>query len=456
LGWLVSGPLAKAGGFLFSKYIKIYYYTFVQKYFMDIKGDHTYIKGNLEKETPNSYTNAINFITIKANDLNSISCNINQLTNPIYNTHLRSNIGIVQENLYSLNQFTTLLPEININKTQSPYIISSRDATISLSSLATKSTLNGLATTIANEYQPWLTANIINSTKNYNNSLAHICLNDYGKGLSNIIGNQSLSALTLQTGILKGSQLSIYAEKSLFSITSENFGSKIALLGDTKIKLNQAIYSFSESYAKLAKSYESSPFTYTKINPSITRLVPSEYFSTANLVEVISTDEDILIEEEGLKDEIQYENEVELSKHLPKLNNGLLVMWQGAIQTYHSSNPDRIRQFSVSIRELYTHLLQILAPDNEVKNWTTNEELYHNGRPTRKARLLYVCRNINNHSLEEFVNKDVAATLSFIDVFQDCTHSITPNYSSSQLLAIRCKAESTIKFLLAIHFSNNE
>jgi hypothetical protein len=97
-----------------------------------------------------------------------------------------------------------------------------------------------------------------------------------------------------------------------------------------------------------------------------------------------------------------------------------------------------------------------LAPDNEVKNWTTNEELYHKGRPTRKARLLYVCRNINNESLEEFVNKDVAATLSFIDVFQDCTHSITPNYSSSQLLAIKCKAESTIKFLLAIHFSNNE
>ena len=423
---------------------------------MNFNSENKYMIGSIGQEAPTSYTNAIDFITIQSNNLNSISCNINQLSNPIYNTQLKSNIGLVQENLYSLNRFTTLLPDISINKTQSPYLISSREATLSLSSLASKATVNGLAISIANEYQPWLTANIINNTKNHTNSLAHICFDDYGKSLSHIIGNQTLSALTLQTSILKSSQLSIYAEKSLFSVTTENFGSKISLLGDNKLQLNQAVHNFSDSYARLTKSYEISPITYTKINPSISRLVPSEYFSTANLVEVISTEEDVLIEEEGLKGEIQYENEVELSKFLPKISLGLLEMWQGAIQTYHSNNSDRIRQFTVSIRELYTHLLQILAPDNEVRQWSSLEEYYHNGRPTRRARLLYVCRNINNDSFEEFVNKDVAATLAFIDVFQDCTHNVKPIYSSSQLLAIKCKAESTIKFLLAIHFSNNE
>lgn len=160
----------------------------------------------------------------------------------------------------------------------------------------------------------------------------------------------------------------------------------------------------------------------------------------------------MILEEVGLRDEIQYENEVDLNRFLSKLDKGLYSMWEGAIEAYHSENPDRIRHFSSSLRELFTHVLHILSPEEEVKNWIKDESLLHNGRPTRRARLLYVCRNINNYPFEDFVEKDVNSTLAVIDMFQEGTHKISSNFSEKQLLALKCKAECTIKFLLQIHF----
>ena len=77
------------------------------------------------------------------------------------------------------------------------------------------------------------------------------------------------------------------------------------------------------------------------------------------------------------------------------------------------------------------------------------------GRPTRKARLLFICRNINNASFTTFVKKDVEATIAFIDIFQKGTHDIDPVFSPNHLMTIKSKAESTLKFLLEIHFNAN-
>ena len=419
---------------------------------MDTRTITKYINEDKSEKATSAYSNALNFITLQSNNLNSISCSANQLNFPIYKNHLKSNIGLIQDKLYGLNSLPSLLPSISQVKSQLPYLTNSRDAILSMSKLASQSTISSLATSIANNYKPWLSANIINIAKNNPNSLASICINDFGKTLSQIIGPHNLTALTLQTGILKNNQFSTYAEKSLFSITKENFGSRISLIGDSKVQLDNSILKFLESYAKLTKSFEVSPTTYTSINPTISRLVPIEYFSAANLVEVISVEEDVILEEEGLKDEIQYENEVDLNTFLSKLDKGLYSMWLGAIQAYHSDNPDRIRHFSSSLRELYTHVLHIISPDTEVKNWISDENLLHNGRPTRRARLLYVCRNINNYPFGDFVEKDVDSTLAVIDMFQEGTHKIASKFSEKQLLALKCKAECTLKFLLQIHF----
>ena len=130
-------------------------------------------------------------------------------------------------------------------------------------------------------------------------------------------------------------------------------------------------------------------------------------------------------------------------------------MWKGAIEALHSNNADRIRHFVTSIRELYTHILQILAPDEQIKAWSNDPNHLFKGRPTRKARLYFICRNIATHPFSKFVDKDIDATLALMELFQIGTHVIDPKFSEKHLTTIKCKAETTIRFILEIHFATN-
>lgn len=164
---------------------------------MENKSTPKYFKEDKIEEANSAYSNALNFITLQSNNLNSISCTINQLNFPVYKNHLKSNLELLQDNLYALNTLPSLLPAISQVKSQLPYLTNSRDAILSISTLATRSAISSLATSIANDYKPWLSANVINIAKNSTNSLASICINDFGNNLSQIIGPQNLSALTL-------------------------------------------------------------------------------------------------------------------------------------------------------------------------------------------------------------------------------------------------------------------
>ena len=68
------------------------------------------------------------------------------------------------------------------------------------------------------------------------------------------------------------------------------------------------------------------------------------------------------------------------------------------------------------------------------------------------------CSTINGRCevvIAKFVEKDIHATIEFIDIFQDGTHSIESGITPQQLIAIKSKAETTLKFLLEIEFSAN-
>jgi len=57
-------------------------------------------------------------------------------------------------------------------------------------------------------------------------------------------------------------------------------------------------------------------------------------------------------------------------------------MWQGAESPLESQHPDYGRHLTVSLRELLTHLIHRLAPDEKVKAWTNNPDHFHDKNPT--------------------------------------------------------------------------
>ena len=128
----------------------------------------------------------------------------------------------------------------------------------------------------------------------------------------------------------------------------------------------------------------------------------------------------------------------------------MLNLLNGARQSLQSDNPDRARHVTTSVRELFTHILHGLAPDDEIRKWTTDESHFYNNRPTRRARLLYICREFSCDPLTKFVEDDVRAALTLIGSLNAGTHVVESKLTYPQLEAVVYRVESLALFLLKI------
>jgi Predicted pPIWI-associating nuclease len=136
---------------------------------------------------------------------------------------------------------------------------------------------------------------------------------------------------------------------------------------------------------------------------------------------------------------------------LSNLDPDLLSLLGGARGALTSSNPDRVRHFSSSLRELFTQVLHRLAPDKAVQSWTLNPDHYDDkGRPTRRARLLYICRDINHGEFSAFLEAEILAILKFLNLFQGGTHKVRSDLSEPQLRAMYNWMEGHLEVLLRI------
>lgn len=140
----------------------------------------------------------------------------------------------------------------------------------------------------------------------------------------------------------------------------------------------------------------------------------------------------------------------EVSNLLRSVNPGFVVMYEGALDALYSNNRDRVRHFSVSFRELFTHIIHDAAPDKEIETWSTDESLFHKGKPTRKARLEYIMRGLDSYSFRKYLDTTIKATCEFIDLFQRGTHAVDSGYTQSQLDAMKIQADATIRLLLSV------
>jgi hypothetical protein len=163
---------------------------------------------------------------------------------------------------------------------------------------------------------------------------------------------------------------------------------------------------------------------------------------------IISNEDHLAVEEEKLIEVILEENK-ECVHLLQQVHPGLIVPYRGAYEAFQKTNTDRIRHILSSLRELWNHLLRTLAPNKEVLLWISNEseEYLSNGKPTKRARLMYICRNINNEPLSDFVDSDVKASLKFIDTLNR-VHQIDCPFTEEQLRALLIRSDSIIIFLI--------
>lgn len=136
---------------------------------------------------------------------------------------------------------------------------------------------------------------------------------------------------------------------------------------------------------------------------------------------------------------------------LSEVDPKLAQLYAGARSALRGSNPDKVRHFLISLRELWSHLLRKIAPDRNVRDWVPKDEekLLREGKPTRRARVLYVCRDLNDGALTRFVDSDAQAFEEFFLVLHRI-HELNPDFSDQQLRALQVRSDSYLTYILQI------
>lgn len=401
------------------------------------------------KENNETYNTAIDHIAGINNKANVLASQASFISKTFLGNSLNNSMVELSRQYSKMNSLYSGLPDISRMIHGSSALVAARDANLTIARLVSNNCIVDLSKAMEANNSIFSTHKVLASLSNplssflkQENSIARIA--------SFTAIDKSIATLfAASSSIGRIAEYSLQAEKNLAALNLATIGSIINIDIKTQSVISNTIASYSKSFSELWKSYETSPKTFVELSPILLRIPPIEYFNTSSFVENISVEGSDEAEEELLISDLLIENEETLTTLLPKLNPNLLNMWLGARQALESNNADKVRHFTTSIRELLTQILHALSPDTELIKWSNNPtEHIQNNKPTRRARLLYIYREVNNDHFKSFIEADIKATLQFIDLFQEGTHSVKSKLTDKQLLSIKLKAESTLKYLL--------
>ena len=230
---------------------------------------------------------------------------------------------------------------------------------------------------------------------------------------------------------------------------------QIIKLPDSAISnLKYALNDLTLKYASLANMMQTVP-ELTRLPNFLLPGTTQELFTMTNAVDAICTPFEHVKEDFGqcqLIANLESKISQNIDNLLYEIDPYLIPLRKGAYEALCGNNIDKTRHVLVSLRELWGHLLRKIAPSEGVLSWVLEnnlEDLLYKGKPTRRARILYVCRNIDGERLAEFIESNTTATLKFIDLF-DRLHEVDCKMNDSTLKALLLKSDSYIMFILQL------
>jgi len=254
---------------------------------------------------------------------------------------------------------------------------------------------------------------------------------------------------TFENQFTEITKLSNLSQQVFERLQWKDFGSLFETKMSVQNQLKIPFIKMSNSYDHLWKALEINPILVIDFSPIMIQQPSTDFYLATQLSYLITEQRPSARKDKEtfLETNHQRTNSF-LCELLPQLDPELLILYQGAITSLDSNNPDKQRHVAVSLRELFTHILHMLSPDDKFNKWNTDPDNLKNGRPTRKGRLLYIYRDINFPPFNQFIKRDVEAALTFLNLFQRGTHKIKGPFSEQQSRAILNRVESLLYFII--------
>ena len=182
---------------------------------------------------------------------------------------------------------------------------------------------------------------------------------------------------------------------------------------------------------------------YTEVNPKLFEDYPTQEIN--NSVQLYNSLNGV--------DEGDYINPQELQQSyiiqkLNEISSDLKNRWQGALFSLSPNNPDASRHFCTSVREIFTQVIDIKAPDYLVTSYFPDCELHQN-KPNRRFKIRYILSQkiIDSEQLEQFVESDINDILLLFQTLNDGTHGSAGKFTIQQLLKLKKRVEDSISFI---------
>lgn len=155
--------------------------------------------------------------------------------------------------------------------------------------------------------------------------------------------------------------------------------------------------------------------------------------------------------------EIKLEDETCLISLLRSVDPELVEPYQEArnnLALCEKGDLTLVRGFLVSIRTLFDKLLEKIAPEEQVAEWILEGDeslILNNGKPNRRAQILYAFRDLGHGDMEKFVADDTNALVSLRNVLNTVHElGLRDKFSNRQLHALMLRVESWMTLVIPL------
>jgi hypothetical protein len=143
-----------------------------------------------------------------------------------------------------------------------------------------------------------------------------------------------------------------------------------------------------------------------------------------------------------------------LARRLDAVLPGAGDTFLGAVHAFQQQGPDCIRHMVISARELLTHLLSAVAPDEAVRRWHAEHPgvmLYveNSKKISRKARLAYLTRNCSP-AYAQALSKDRDLIEGTWAVLNEVAHSLVVPLSPQEAELLLVRWQGHVHFILLL------
>ena len=146
-----------------------------------------------------------------------------------------------------------MLPKTNNLKGLGHISNVTRTSTLALTLFSNPSAIKAMSKGIADSLNLNVRERIIQGSLLSNSYFKGSQIPELTKSLTRIAANEKLFSFGLQSGIIKATELNLFAEKKLSGLNWNTLGSRIGMDDDKKSLIQKTLFRFSKDYSKLFK-----------------------------------------------------------------------------------------------------------------------------------------------------------------------------------------------------------